>query len=151
MPTYHYGLNIDPANSHANPSVDELSDLGVQIVRYSYKAHRNADVAYADRARAYSAVGIDSLIILTGEALNRQHPEYGLPMATLNNIDTVHIDWDLYLTELAGVAGNIARNFPEGTAIQIWNEPDLTGEDAGYRPQIAKPAYAAMLDRLNSV
>jgi hypothetical protein len=69
-----YGLNIDPLNPQGNPQAAELRDLGVQMVRYTFKDQSTGSQPdpervrfYTGRLQEYSSNGISSLIILSYE------------------------------------------------------------------------------------
>ncbi|HEX8684497.1 MAG TPA: hypothetical protein VF707_19425, partial [Ardenticatenaceae bacterium] len=146
-----FGLNIDPRNDEANPEPAELKDLGVRIARYSFKRREDESEdqiiqLYKEKALALADAGIQSLIILTGESRpgNLGHPDYGKPEK--NPPDP---SWfSEYIPAMKKLAVRIAKEFPNGTAIQIWNEPEDGSTLESYRPQVSKKVFGAMLKEL---
>jgi hypothetical protein len=146
-----FGLNIDPRNEEANPEPAELKELGVRIARYSFKRRENetedeAIELYKSKAQALADAGIQSLIILTGESRpsNLAHPDYAQP--DKNPPDSTW--FSAYIPAMKSLAARIAREFPKGTAIQIWNEPEDGSTAESYRPQISQIVFGAMLKEL---
>ncbi len=138
-----YSLNIDPNNPRGNPDPAELSNLGVDQVRYTYydsSPSLQLDPAKADfyrqKAEGYKNAGVDSLVILTYDTFpNKPAP------------DASDADWDAYIARFANRAGQIAQLLkPYGAAYQIWNEPDHPVRP-DYSPTVREAVYGRMLRR----
>jgi hypothetical protein len=138
-----YSLNIDPNNPAGNPDPAELSNLGVDQVRYTYydsSPSLQLDPAKADfyrqKAESYKAAGVDSLVILTYDTFpNKPAP------------DASDADWDAYIARFANRAGQIAQLLkPYSPAYQVWNEPDHPVRP-DYSPTLREAVYGRMLRR----
>lgn len=135
-----YGLNIDPNNPKGNPDPQEMRELGVQMLRFTYHDRSSGNQLdpnranfFRQRVQAYRSVGITSLIILTYDTYpNRPDP---------NSPDSAFND---YLQRFANRAGQIAQLLaPFRPAFQIWNEPDHPIQ-GGYAPTLRESVYARM-------
>jgi hypothetical protein len=138
-----FGLNIDPNNPKGNPNPAELRELGVKKVRYTFydssggtQVDQGKAQLYTDRAKAYHAAGIGSLVILTYDTYpNRPAP---------NGSDA---DWDKYIERFAQRAGQIAQLLAEWQpAFQIWNEPDHQ-PSGNYVPTLRESVFGRMMRR----
>lgn len=137
------GLNIDPNNPHGNPSPQELKDLGVEIVRFSYidegttlTPDPNRINFYLPKIKSYSDVGIKSLIIVAYQACGNK-PAYSAPDQ----------EWAQYTNLFATRTGHLAAYFDAfSPAYQIWNEPDLPPQP-GYEPGLKPNIYGSILYR----
>jgi hypothetical protein len=136
-----YALNIDPNNPRGNPSGDQLRDLNVEMVRYTYHdsssraklAQRRADF-FRQKAREYHQAGIRSLIILSYDTFPGK-PEPDAPNSA----------WGNYIERFARRAGQIAALLaPFQPVFQVWNEPDHPGHP-GYHPTVREAVYGRML------
>jgi len=141
-----YGLNIDPNNIAGNPSPDELHELGVQMVRFTFYDSSHGDQLdpgqadfYRQKIEAYHQVGIRSLVLLSYDTYpGRPDPQAGAP------------EWDIYLERFALRANQIAKLLaPWQPAFQIWNEPDHPPKGS-YLPTVREPVYGRMLRRTYS-
>jgi uncharacterized coiled-coil protein SlyX len=138
-----YGLNIDPNNIAGNPNPDELRELGVQMVRYTFYDSSHGDRLDPDQAdfyrkkiEAYHQVGIRSMVLLSYDTYpSRPAPEAGAP------------EWDIYIERFALRANQIAKLLaPWQPTFQIWNEPDHPPK-GNYLPTLREPVYGRMLRR----
>jgi GH25 family lysozyme M1 (1,4-beta-N-acetylmuramidase) len=125
--TSHFqtGMNVNPDAPHSNPVGTDMLK-GLNWVRFVFKlsdrpiaAERgDIDKAFAQYdpiVRAYSEMGVKSLIIIN------QETHHGSP-------GDAGIHWPTFAQEFAAVAGQIAshyQEFTDGVAYQIWNEADL--------------------------
>jgi len=138
-----YALNIDPLNPKGNPSTAELSQLGVEIVRYTFKDYSaggqpdpNQVRFYTKKIQDFGEAEIDSLIILTYETYPNKPP-----------LSAPDAQWDAYITHFAQRAGQLAKILaPWRPAFQIWNEPDLPPQDE-FGTTLREVVYGRLLRR----
>lgn len=138
-----YGLNIDPANEKGNPTPQQLKELGVELVRFSYKDASDTlspDINrvnfYLSLLKAYSDAGIKALIIIAYESV-------GVKVA----YEASDQEWGQYINLFSSRAGHLAAYFDAySPAFQIWNEPDLPPQP-GYVPSLREAVYGSMLYR----
>jgi hypothetical protein len=136
-----YALNIDPNNPTGNPDADQLRQLNVEMVRYTFHDksggdHLDQNMAefFSQKAREYHQAGIRSLIILTYDT----YP--GWPA-----LDAPDSEWDSYIEHFARRAGQIASLLsPWQPAFQVWNEPDHPAYP-GYAPTLHPEVFGRML------
>lgn len=137
-----YGLNIDPANPHGNPLANELKDIGVQTVRYTYKDNQPGELSqsslnlYTNKLNELQSVGIKSLIILSYETYPNKPAFTASDSEWLSYIDA-------YTLRCSQIAKLLISFNP---AYQIWNEPDLPPVP-GYDPSLREFVYGSMLWR----
>jgi hypothetical protein len=138
-----YALNIDPSNINGNPSADQLRELNVEMVRYTYHDSSSGDGLdpnqadfFSQKAREYHEAGIRSLVILSYDTFpGRPTPE------------APDLEWDGYIERFARRAGQIAALLePFQPAFQIWNEPDHPCRP-DYCPTLREQVYGRMLRR----
>jgi hypothetical protein len=137
-----YGLNIDPLNPQGNPAGSELRDLGVGLVRWTFKdelAGGQPDPErvnfYTQKLREYKDFGISSLIIVSYETYPGK-PGYEAPDQEW------HAYLNSYLNRVSQLAGLLKDYHP---AFQIWNEPDLAEVSPAYDPRLKEARYGEML------
>jgi hypothetical protein len=138
-----FGLNIDPNNIKGNPNPAELSQLGVEIVRYTYADSSGGDQLDSGKARfyqqkiqAYQQAGIRSLVILDYQTY---------PNKPGHNAGDG--EWDGYIDRFARRCGQIAQLLASWRpAFQIWNEPDHPPK-AGYEPTLREAVFGRMMRR----
>lgn len=140
-----YGLNIDPTNERGNPSAQELVDLGVEWVRFSYidpSSGPSPDPErfklYKGKVEEYRAKGILSLVILHYNTFPNP-PAYGADEA----------EWAVYTDYFISRVGQIAGSLG-AWCYQVWNEPDLKPQP-GYIPSLEEKIYGEILHRAYSV
>jgi N-acetyl-anhydromuramyl-L-alanine amidase AmpD len=132
----HCGINIDPANPHGRPSVQQLQDLGATWVRFTFKDDSDGPYPtsfpfYDDLVQELDQAGINVLMILTWETFP------GKPAR-----DTDEATWDAYIAEFAARCAQIAQHYDSQVqAYEIWNEPDslappLPDYDPWLRPKV---------------
>jgi len=136
-----YALNIDPNNPKGNPSVDQLHDLNVEMVRYTYHDSSSAEELdqnqadfFSQKVRVYHEAGVRSLIILSYDTFpGKPEPDASDP------------EWDGYIERFARRAGQIAALLAAFQPVfQVWNEPDHPGHH-GYHPTLREAVYGRML------
>lgn len=140
--TAMYALNIDPANPQGNPAANQLKDLPVQSLRFTFKDSSGGSQPdsgqlqfYQQKVAELNDAGFSSLLILTNESLS------GSPGSGASDAD-----WDGYINRLASRAGQLAQAFAQWRpAFQIWNEPDLTETSPGYDPRLRQAVFGRML------
>jgi hypothetical protein len=138
-----YALNIDPSNPNGNPSADQLRELNVEMVRYTYHDSSSGDGLdpnqadfFSQKAREYHEAGIRSLVILSYDTF----PGRPTPEAPSS-------EWDGYIERFARRAGQIAALLePFQPAFQVWNEPDHPCRP-DYCPTLREQVYGRMLRR----
>ncbi len=138
-----YGLNINPTYPGGTPSLEELKNLGVEALRYTYYDSSGGDQLdqaraqhYTQKVREYRQAGIESLLILTYDT----YP--GKP-----GLDASDQDWDNYIERFARRAGQIARLLGQWQpAFQVWNEPDHPPRH-DYNPTLREAVFGRMLRR----
>jgi hypothetical protein len=138
-----YALNIDPNNRNGNPSADQLRELNVEMVRYTYHDSSSGDGLdpdqadfFSQRAEEYHQAGIRSLIILSYSTFPNK-PDWDAP----------DLEWDAYIERFARRAGHIAALLDSfQPAYQIWNEPDHPCHP-DYCPTLRAAVYGRMLRR----
>jgi|GEM_PF-1227647 len=135
------GLNIDPLNPAGNPDLDELVELGVTEVRFSYKDFSAGDepdpeqvAFYSQQLERFSSAGIGALLVLAYETV---------PGAPTDSTDVEA--WQPYIERFARRAGQLAQIVgPWMPTLQIWNEPDLPPHPE-YIRTMTEALYADML------
>ena len=117
-----HGLNIDPRNPQGNPTAAELHDLGIDVVRYTFKDGTTDKQPTSESVSFYrrevarlSGAGQTSLILLNHETLAERAPS-----AT----DSEEM-WVVFRQTFAERAANIAKVLARWRpAFQIWQAPD---------------------------
>jgi hypothetical protein len=142
-----YGLNIDPMNSHGNPPAAELQELGVQMVRFTWKDNQpgpqlnpQALEFYIQKLNELEAAGIGSLIILSYETYPNKPAFSDSDEIWMNYISA----YSLRCSQIVAFTGQF------NPAYQIWNEPDLPPNPA-YEPSLREGVYGSMLRRTREV
>jgi hypothetical protein len=137
------GLNIDPVNPKGNPDLNELVELGVTEVRFSYKDFSGGNepnpeqvAFYSRQLERFTEAGIKSLLVLTYETFPGAPTD---PAATEA--------WHEYIDHFARRVGQLAQIVgPWMPTLQIWNEPDLPPHPE-YIRTMTEALYAEMLQK----
>ena len=136
----HCGINIDPANELARPSVQEIQDLGATWVRFVFKDDGDEPQPtrfpfYDDQVWRLNQASINILMILNNET----YP--GKPASEAD--DAI---WDAYIAKLVNRCRQIAQHYgPQVQAYQIWNEPDFLEPQPGYDPSMPAEVFGRLL------
>lgn len=137
-----YALNIDPRNPQGDPPPSELSALGVEMVRYTFKDPTPAKAPdrqivrfYRQQIEELADAGIQSLVILSAETYPHK-PNSSAPDE----------EWAEYITGFAERAAEITKVLAAWRpAFQVWDAPDLASASAGYDPALREPVFARLL------
>jgi hypothetical protein len=114
-----FGVNIDPGNPTANPSPDQLHELGVRWVRFVYRAGTGV-AATRTQIERYRSAGIKVLISVNYEAVAVPKPAHDAPAD----------QWTAYVAAFVQAAGEVATGIGSGVdAYEVWNEPDQLPEE----------------------
>ncbi len=133
-----FGVNVDFRNSRANPSNNDLSDLGSKWLRVEFQTKSDFTAAknlYKKELQRVNAAGMKSLLIV-GYAL-----EAGKP----NSTQTDPAAWDKYFD---GFFKKLEEIVPlldaQVDAWQIWNESDMP-YNPGYDPGVPANIFGKKL------
>ena len=114
-----FGVNIDPWNPTANPTADQLHELGVRWVRFLYRAGTGVEATNA-KVQEYRSAGIKVLLNLSYESVSLPKPAHDAP----------DDQWTTYSEAFVGAAGDVAARIGSGVdAYEVWNEPDQLPEE----------------------
>lgn len=125
-----FGLNIDPRNPHGNPTPATLHELGVEMVRFTFKdatpGNRPDHAAvqfYRQQLEELANSNHQALVVLSEETTGDQLP------ATLTLDESWEAFIQLFVERAAEIAKTLARWQP---AFQIWAAPAWpTADDQG--------------------
>jgi hypothetical protein len=150
VPAALLGVDIDPKNAAAFPTVADITSLGATRVRIELKvdhtaganddAAREAELAraftfYDGAIRRYTDAGVQVLLTLDYATLDGSRDLAAAGFASFSE----------YADRFAASAAEIARRYPVD-GYEIWNEEDLC-EGAGYCPRLEVDAYAELLGK----
>ena len=136
----HCGINIDPANEHGRPSVQQIRDLGATWVRFTFKddshgPHPTRFEFYDEVVQELNQAGVKILMILGYET----YP--GKPTH-----DADEAACEAYIARLAARCSQIAQHYgSQVQAYQIWNEPDYQEPEDEYDPCVRVEVFGHLL------
>ncbi len=140
-----YGLNIDPRNPQGNPAPARLKELGVEVVRYTFKdgtVGREPDPEavrfYRREIERLSRAGVASLIILTPETIGNRVPA----------VSATEEAWVTFQQNFAERASAIAKSLIRWRpAFQIWQAPDQPPTDTDRMTDLSALRFSQLLQR----